>query len=343
MFKLSFCLFCFSLTSHFVTAFSEVSIVFDSVRLEEKAGNFFVVHEVEQGETLFSLSQRYTSPVSDIQLENNLQQNGIDIGQILMIPVTISQPVEIMPANFEKGTSHIVQPKETLYSIARKYNIHVDELKGVNDLASNNLDIGQVLMVPKKRTSSSELTLLEGAPQQSKLPEGPKYTYYVQPGETISSIARRFEVNSDSIISWNQLNSSQLKIGSQLIIRQKVNLDSLNYQAPSFSNTSYGSKMWHEENDAPGILWEEGVAGVIEEILKTKKHLALHRELPVGSEVSVVNLMNNKRILVKVVGKLPETGLNRNVMIRLTPVTFRKLGIVDRRSRVKISYMRATE
>ena len=83
---------------------------------------------------------------------------------------------------------------------------------------------------------------------------------------------------------------------------------------------------------------EEGTARKIEDVVDTKKYLALHRTLPIGSMIEVRNLMNNQKIFVKVVGKLPETGLNKNVLVRLSPICFERLGVIDPMTRVEVSY-----
>ena len=76
----------------------------------------------------------------------------------------------------------------------------------------------------------------------------------------------------------------------------------------------------------------------IENMDDTDKYLALHKDLPIGSLIEVRNLMNNKKVYVRVVGQLPQTGLNENVIVRLTSRSFKQLGILDARARVEIVY-----
>ncbi|MEO1257112.1 MAG: peptidoglycan-binding protein, partial [Bacteroidota bacterium] len=84
-------------------------------------------------------------------------------------------------------------------------------------------------------------------------------------------------------------------------------------------------------------VFEEGVASVIES-MKTSRFLALHRTLPIGTNLKVRNLMNNQVVHVKVVGKLPSTGLNKNLLLRLSQPAYDQLGILDSKSRVEVSY-----
>ncbi len=126
-----------------------------------------VNHKVLPKETLFSLAKEFDVTVEDIKSNNKeTLKNGLQIGQIIVIPtskeVDIKQSTTIAdqkPTKIEKpvavaetsvGTvAHKVEPKETLYSVARKYNVTVDEIKQKNEsLLKNGLQIGQVLQIP---------------------------------------------------------------------------------------------------------------------------------------------------------------------------------------------------
>ena len=76
----------------------------------------------------------------------------------------------------------------------------------------------------------------------------------------------------------------------------------------------------------------------IEDMQQPDKYLALHKTLPIGTLMEVRNLMNNKKVFVRVVGQLPDTGPNENVLIRLTEKSFNRLGILDARARVELTY-----
>ena len=312
----------------------------DSVRLKKVKDQYYVVHEVEEGETLYSISRRYGAKVRAIRESNQLRNRGIDIGQFLDVPIIREEEgaleeIAETTSNTRKDV-HIVKRKETLYSIAKSYGVSVEELKRWNNLTSNDLDIGQQLTVlpPATPILASE----DPSPELEPVLPPVSYVHRVQPGESIFSIARKYNTTGDSIRYWNDLQSDQISIGGRINIRKKIALDSLNYALPSYKFTNYGSKLWKEESAGVSITKEEGVAGKIEGAEGTKRILLLHRTLAIGTEVSVLNLMNNRRVQAKVVGKLPSTGLNKNLMLRLTPATFDALGIADTRSRVEISY-----
>ena len=121
---------------------------------------------------------------------NSINNNMLTIGQMLKVPVKI----------VDVGDTDIYQVKEgdTLYSIANKYNISVNELKAINELDSDILSIGQILNVP------SGLSLVN--------------TYIVTKGDTLYSVAKKFDTTIDEIKKLNNLDNNMLSVGQKLLI-----------------------------------------------------------------------------------------------------------------------------
>jgi rare lipoprotein A (peptidoglycan hydrolase) len=86
------------------------------------------------------------------------------------------------------------------------------------------------------------------------------------------------------------------------------------------------------------IRSEIGFAELIEGKDASTKYLALHRSAPVGTLVQVRNDINNESLYVKVIGRLPDTGLNNQVLIRLSSRAFEKLSPNGQRFRAEVSY-----
>jgi rare lipoprotein A (peptidoglycan hydrolase) len=84
---------------------------------------------------------------------------------------------------------------------------------------------------------------------------------------------------------------------------------------------------------------ENGMAEMIDPKADTNKYLALHKTAPVGTIMQVKNAMNGQVVYVRVIGKLPETGTNNNVVVRISKKAYQKLGAVDQKFRVEVSYM----
>ncbi len=163
-------------------------------------GNNQSTYIVEKNDTLYSIARRYNTTVTELKRLNNLTSDVLKVGQILKIPTTSEN-------NYIKYT---VQSGDTLYSIARQYNTTVTELRRINNLTSDILQIGQVLNIPE--------------PQQSSY-----INYIVQSGDTLYSIARNYSTSVDAIKSLNNLSSNTLQIGQVLKIPITTQVDYIMY------------------------------------------------------------------------------------------------------------------
>ena len=143
---------------------------------------------VKSGDSLYSIAKKYNTTVDEIKKLNNLTSNSLSIGQILNIPLS-----EVVLVN-----EYIVKSGDSLYSIAKKYNTSVDELKSLNNLTSNMLSVGQKLNIPVTEEVSN--------------------VYTVKSGDNLYSIARKFNTTVNEIKSKNNLSSNTLSIGQKLII-----------------------------------------------------------------------------------------------------------------------------
>lgn len=108
---------------------------------------------------------------------------------------------------------YVVKKGDTLWSIARAYGLTVDKLKSLNNLTSNNLTIGDSLIV---KDSS-------GNNDNSSSADNNKY-YIVKKGDSLYSIARRNNMTVDELKSLNNLTSNILSIGQKLIISSGSNV-----------------------------------------------------------------------------------------------------------------------
>ena len=102
--------------------------------VEETKGS--ITYTVQKGDSLYSIAREFNTTAQEIKSLNNLENNLLSIGQELKIPAF--QSLE---------TTYTVEKGDSLYSIARKYGTTVDKLKQLNNLTSNLLNIGQILIV----------------------------------------------------------------------------------------------------------------------------------------------------------------------------------------------------
>lgn len=153
------------------------------------------IYIVKKGDSLYSIANKYNTTVDELKRINNLTSNILSIGQILKLPSDKASDVE----NEENTISYTVQKGDSLYSIARKYDTTIDRIKDLNNLTTNLLSIGQVLLIPTD-------TNLET-------------TYTVQKGDSLYSIAKKYNTTVDRLKQLNNLSSNLLSIGQILIVR----------------------------------------------------------------------------------------------------------------------------
>ena len=147
---------------------------------------------VQKGDSLYKIANKYNTTVDELKRVNNLTTNILSIGQVLKIPTST-------PKEETNTINYTVKSGDSLYSIANNYNTTVDAIKNSNNLTSNLLQIGQVLKIPLE--SSGETT------------------YTVKSGDSLYSIAKKYNTTIDKLKELNNLTSNLLNIGQILIVK----------------------------------------------------------------------------------------------------------------------------
>lgn len=96
----------------------------------------FLVHIVKPKETLYSLSKLYAVDEAELLKYNPELEEGLKVGMEVRVPTTAiagAKPQEIAPAKEESYITHTVMPQETVFSIAKLYNITVEDLYKLNE------------------------------------------------------------------------------------------------------------------------------------------------------------------------------------------------------------------
>lgn len=326
----------------------------DSLRLEKRGAQQFVIHRVGQGETLYAISRRYKSSVEEISRANNLTGNAVSIGQEIAIPWTGFSEVSNETGAVASELLHTVEAGQTLYAISRQYELTVEEIKKLNNLTSNELSTGQRLVIRKGNASPTLAPGTTGAVNTEQVSRTTLHT--VEPSETLFSISRKYNVSVDDIKKWNELRGNSLSVGQQLKVGEvsgknpsppAVDTPAREKKKELVVNENGSLKQINKEGytrDTASVagyekVVEEGFAMVIENSPETRKFLALHRTAPIGAILEVKNRMNGRSIYVRVVGKLPDTGVNNKVLIRLSEKAYQRLEAIDPKVPVEVSYV----
>lgn len=145
-------------------------------------------YTVKSGDSLWSISKKFGITVDELKNANNLSSNLLSVGQNLIIPGKEAQAT---------SDEYVVKKGDTLYSIARKYNTSVDNLKSINNITTDSLAIGQIIKLPSTSSTASD-------------------TYIVKKGDSLYSIARTYNTSVDKLKKINNLTSNALAIGQVL-------------------------------------------------------------------------------------------------------------------------------
>lgn len=331
-------------------SFLEPQALQDSIGTETINGKLFVIHKVGEKETLYGISKRYGSTVEAVLQYNPTVGAALEVGQLLKVPY---EKRTVKNTNSAGGVIHVVAPKETLFSIAKAYNISIDELKQWNSLTSNAISVGQELMVKKKNLSVASNPIIT-APAQIK---GKSGVHTVEAKETLFSIAKLYGITVQQLKEWNNLQGTDLSTGQTLFVAQPekntavVQPNTTQTTAPVVKS-SEPVKEVKEAKPQPketvititeGVrgsdeVLESGQAELIEGTDGNRKYLALHRTAPVGTILKVKNEMNNREVFVRVMGKLPDTALTDKLIIKISKSAYDRLGAIDQRFRVQVTY-----
>ena len=177
-----------------------------------QGGNYYTV---KSGDSLWSIANKYNTTVNELKSLNNLSSNILQVGQILVLPSSTNDD--------NSGNTYTVKLGDSLWSIANKYNTTVNELKSLNNLSSDVLQIGQVLSVPSNSVSVGN-------------------TYTVKSGDSLWSIANKYNTTVSNLKSLNNLSSDVLQIG------QVLNVPSNSVSMGNTYTVKSGDSLWNVAN-----------------------------------------------------------------------------------------------
>lgn len=198
-------------------------------KIKDGADGERVVYTVKSGDYLGRIASRHRCTVAQIKRWNNLSSNNIRVGQRLVIyrggnaPASASSTSSssstttktAAPAN---ATTYTVKSGDVLGKIAERHGCTVAQIKSWNGLTSNNIKVGQKLIVsaPAATAQTSQ------TPAASSAPNGEYTTYVVKSGDSFYTIAKNYPgVSAQNIMDFNGLSSSKIKPGMTIKIPKK--------------------------------------------------------------------------------------------------------------------------
>ncbi|WP_264529507.1 LysM peptidoglycan-binding domain-containing protein [Flavobacterium sp. N502540] len=188
--------------------FLTISLVFVLSFNKITAQDSIIEHRIQKGETAYFIAQKYKVSVEEIYKLNPESQNGIKDDQMIRIPVHSSEK-----PNSSQQITHVVGAKETLFGLAKQYNISVETLQNANQaILTNGLQIGQQLIIPQ---GSGDLSQTESTVSS-------KVSHQVVAKESLFSIARQYNVSVLDLENGNKnLLQNGLQVGQTIAIPNK--------------------------------------------------------------------------------------------------------------------------
>lgn len=193
-------------------------------KIKDGADGERVVYTVRSGDYLGRIASRHRCTVAQIKRWNNLSSNNIRVGQRLVIyrggnaPASASSSAakSAPPAN---ATTYTVKSGDVLGKIAERHGCTVAQLKSWNVLTSNNIRVGQKLIVAAPAAKASQTAQTSKAASSSS---GEYTTYVVKEGDSFYSIAKNYPgVSAQNIMDYNSLSSSKIRPGMTIKIPRK--------------------------------------------------------------------------------------------------------------------------
>ncbi len=176
--------------------------------LEERNGVPFYKHKVEKGQTLYSLSKFYKCEINDILSSNPGIDQGLKEGAEVWIPAERADGGKTKSQTISGQTylTHVVEKKETLFSIAQRYNVDINTIVATNPGVDAGINKGQEIKIPVK-AALPKIEIREDFVRHE-----------VKSGETLYGISKLYNVTPDEIKSVNPGMSESLALGQILVV-----------------------------------------------------------------------------------------------------------------------------
>ncbi len=178
-------------------------------------GQRYQVHVVEKGHTLFAISKKYSIAIDQIILHNPGAKDGLSIGEEILIPLSEidKKAARDNPPEMDgQYLEHLVERKETLFSISKRYNVEINSILEHNPEAQEGLKPGQKLRIFVGDIPVKNQEVIVPAQKDSLV------LHKVKPKETLYAISRIYNVSIDSLRTLNEGVEESLREGSVIRI-----------------------------------------------------------------------------------------------------------------------------
>ncbi|RSK43910.1 LysM peptidoglycan-binding domain-containing protein [Hymenobacter rigui] len=310
----------------------------DSIGVEYRGNKLLIKHRVTPGETLYGVARRYKVPVEDIVEANSGQKGALVTGQVILVPrnrVVLTQPAapkataaapaatRALATDARGNKVYKVEPGVTLFAIARRFQTTPAELSRLNGFPANyNVRVGESVIVAG--TAAAAPAARPSTPVAATRPAPTARPERDEEAERDAREAREKEARERA---------------ARERARDSASSPAITPATPA--TTAPAAEREKAPTRASEIVRrvsESGLATAIQTDA-SDKYLALHKTAPVGTIMEVKNIMNGQSVYVRVIGQLPDTGENTNILVRLSKRAVQRLATPDQRFRVETNYV----
>ncbi len=194
-----------------------------------------VFYRVRRGDTLSKVATRYGMSVNELMSLNHLHTRSIRPGSELLLrggrisastassmavteSASVKNTVTSKSDKSELGSRkiHAVANGDSVWSIARQYDVDADDLIALNHINGNTIKIGQKLRIPEAVAVNANPDDTQATLTVKNQDSG---TYVVRNGDTLYGIATQFNVEVKQLMNWNKIHSaSSLRPGQRLLL-----------------------------------------------------------------------------------------------------------------------------
>jgi len=282
---------------------------------------YYYVHEIQKGQSLYGLSQTFNIPLSKIYQLNGLRKEAtISIGQRIKIPIKdeyLFKGVDLSGLRYGHyiPVYYQTKPKDNLFRISRIYfNQPTEDLIKRNKLKSNNLALGQKILVgwfPIDGTPPVE--------SHEEFEEEFDEEDELMTDQIVDNEEERESMRHDEAVTGDSMTADSLQ--QEIVYPEGFNLSLL-------GNMEYSDKM-KQMARSEVAHWDKAMPdnGMV---------YVLHQEAVIDSYLEMYNPILKRSVRAKVIGRIPYGAYTNDVRLVLSPRTAKQLGALDRRFKVEV-------
>ena len=185
--------------------------------LKQEPSKTYFYHIVKKQETLYGIAKKYGISIETLKGMNPRMGEYPKEGETLMIPYLDKSSPEMQGTWEGESIPHTVAQGETLYGIARQYNVTIGEIKNANPGLTETLQTGAVILIPNQGLTEQEQSAEEDGKNAGFI------EHEVAAGETLYGIAREYGYGIDTLQAYNPGLSSAISPGQVILVPSRIN------------------------------------------------------------------------------------------------------------------------